>query len=194
MINENENKDEFEYYSGCSSFCHELIRKDLEIEDLHKIIKEKNKEIIELKSIKDNLKFIEKINEPIFNEINKVLKDIYVFFDHYTLKSIDERVKITENNIKHILVVIEKIHKKLEKCIILKPIIEDNEENQKFVEEQKMIQKLKSKYKGEILAFTRKEHKLKLVAHALFEDDLMDLIFDAREKNQITNQDKIFYR
>ncbi len=71
-------------------------------------------------------------------------------------------------------------------------LIEDKD-HKKFIEDQKKIVKLKSKYEGEILAFTKKEDRLILVAHALFENDLMRLIMKARKEKKINKEDKIFY-
>jgi len=62
-----------------------------------------------------------------------------------------------------------------------------------FINEQKEITQLKNKYEGEILAFTRKDNKLKLVAHSMSEDDLLTMIFQVRKNKEIDQKDKIFY-
>lgn len=120
----------------------------------------------------------------------------------YKVKGLEERLKKLEkvsledngSKIEELKNDLETVKNSLNKAIILRSVKEDDEENKKFIKEQTYIEELKEKFEGEILAFTRQDDKLKLVAHALYDNDLMDLISDAREKNQITNQDKIFYR
>lgn len=99
----------------------------------------------------------------------------------------DQKIKELENEI-------NKIQEALKNTIIIKPVFEGSDDNKRFIEEEAHINDLKQEHKGEILAFTRKDDELILVAHALFEKDLTDLISEARKQNRLTEKDKIFYR
>lgn len=193
--------NEFKYGLGCSLFCHEVSRRDLEIEGLNKKLEEKDKQIMELKSIRNNLSSIEQVNEPIRQEINEAINDIYKFFEILSIESLSKRMEIAETKIdSHVFEIneifneIKEIKNTLKYSIILKHPIEINEEHKRFLEEQKKIEELKSEYEGEILAFTRKENKLILVAHALLEDELKEEIFTKLRKKEINKSDRIFYR
>ncbi len=136
----------------------------------------------------------------VFMDLEEIRYDLESY-KYSTIEDLDERMNIAENilnshdtKINEIMKQIGKIKTKLNKNIIIKTIIDKDEDHKKFLEEQKKIDELKSKYEGEILAFTRKENKLKLVAHALFENDLTKLIFQAFKNNEINKDNKIFYR
>ena len=108
-----------------------------------------------------------------------------------------ERIRLEENKseIEELKNDLELIKKKINKAIILIPVVEEeDEESKKFIEEQTFIDGLLEKYEGEILAFTRENDKLKLVAHALYRDELMDLIGKAYNSNEINKDSPIFYR
>lgn len=120
----------------------------------------------------------------------------------YRVKKLEERLKKLENvgmkesilEIKELHIDLENIKNSLNKAIIFRPFIEDVEENRKFIDEQNFIEELKGKYEGEILAFARQSGELKLVAHSLFRNDLMDLIGKAYKSNEISKDTEIFYR
>jgi len=108
-----------------------------------------------------------------------------------------EKVRLEENKskIEELKNDLEIIKKNLKKAIIFIPVVEDDDEdNRKFIEEQTFIEGLMDKYEGQILALTRQKDKLKLVAHALFRDELMDLIGKAYKSKKISEDSQIFYR
>ena len=136
--------------------------------------------------------FFQRVKSMVDNQSNLSIK----------VENIEERLKRLEKNqleektlkIEELKTEISEIKDKLKNTIIFKPILEEPEESKKFIEEETFIEEQKKKHEGELLAFTRKDDKLFLVAHALFEKDLMELISEARKKNQISKKDKIFYR
>jgi len=193
--------DEIEYRQGCSFSCHELHKKDLEIQDLQTVIKTRDKHIIELKAIRNNLQLIEHVKIPIVKEIEELIDEIYEYVEYGSLEILGKRIKIVENrldvydtNMKNVLDEIINLKNSLRKAIILKPVIGDDEEHLKYLKEQEIIEDLKLKHEGEILAFTKKENKLRLVAHSLYEGEIKKLIFKALKEKMINKDDKIFYR
>lgn len=53
---------------------------------------------------------------------------------------------------------------------------EEKETERKFVEEEKQIHAYKEQYSGEILALTRREGEIVLLAHALLEKELLSKV------------------
>ncbi|MHA1272731.1 MAG: hypothetical protein ACTSQS_04765 [Promethearchaeota archaeon] len=89
---------------------------------------------------------------------------------------------------------LENHYKKIENLIVIKPLIRDIEENKQFLKEEQIIEKYKKDFPDEILAFTRRDGGLILVAHAKNDDNLNSLLSEAKKKGIITDKDKIFYR
>lgn len=139
-----------------------------------------------------------------FKEIFIDVKDIDEKQNYFTskLKNLEERLekfekiglKAENQEFEELKCELENIKKTLINAIILRPIIQDVEGNKEFIEEQKYIEELKDKYEGEILAFTRQDGELKLVAHSVFKNELMDLISNAYKSNDIHKDSEIFYR
>lgn len=118
-----------------------------------------------------------------------------------SFRSLEDRIMYVEDHlvsqvkrIEEIEGFIMNIKKEINQSILIKPTIKKSESYNKFLQEQIEIQKIKKMYPENILAFTKKEDKLNLVAHSTTYKELQKLISQARKKNIISKEDKIFYQ
>ncbi|KKM06967.1 hypothetical protein LCGC14_1738660 [marine sediment metagenome] len=127
-------------------------------------------------------------------------KPLYPEYYH-SFRSLEDKISYIEGQldnqekrIEEIESIIINIKKEINQSILIKPTIKKSESYNKFLQEQIEILKIKKLYPENILAFTKKGDKLKLVAHAITYKELQKLISQARRKNMISKEDEIFYQ
>lgn len=125
----------------------------------------------------------------------KLLKDTQSGDDIVT--ALDE---IARESMDDFFAVVNSASKKQGKCI---PFMldfpppkteEEKESERKWLEERKLIRELKEKFDGEILALTKRDEKVVLIAHGFTQDDLFEGISEAIKEGRYDNENEcIFY-
>ena len=115
-----------------------------------------------------------------------------------TSKSVDVELKEIKDKQDLLFKEVDKLKEKLEKfeknsIIKLKPMVEDQSRIQEFYEEEDWIEKQRSKFPNELIAYINKDNKRVLIAHSDKERDLLKQIDALIKQGKISENQIIFF-